>query len=132
MVIYIFYKNHRGLKRLNYPYLLTLTGRKDDEILVAIQRSKRIIDDIPITTFVRERNVVGVEVEAGTTGYCGGDGGHGGRTYFRIENNCGLDFDIRRIGEYGDAGFEFVATGDWELESIVDGLKFIVDRKSVV
>lgn len=94
--------------------------------MFAIQRTKRTLEDKSITTFTRERDVIGVEVEAGTTGYCGGDSGHGGRTYFRIESDCGLDFEVRPIGEYGMDGFEFLAGGDWELASIIEALKFIV------
>ena len=51
-----------------------------------IKENRRILPDgTQITTY--SRDVVScniLEVEAGTTGYMGGDTGHGGRTYFRI------------------------------------------------
>ena len=53
-----------------------------------VKENSRILKDgTEITTY--SRDVVScniLEVEAGTTGYCGGDTGHGGRTYFRIQD----------------------------------------------
>ena len=51
-----------------------------------IKENRRVLPDgTEITTYSRDvisANIL--EVEAGTTGYKGGDTGHGGRTYFRI------------------------------------------------
>ena len=66
-------------------------------------------------------------MEAGTTGYRGGDTGHGGRTYFRIKDEGGTDMGIHVMRDrFGDAeGFEVVLGGDCELETIIRALKFI-------
>ena len=54
-----------------------------------IKENRRVLPDgTEITTYSRDvisANIL--EVEAGTTGYKGGDTGHGGRTYFRIADN---------------------------------------------
>lgn len=64
-------------------------------------------------------------MEAGTTGYKGGDSGHGGRTYFRIADAAGTDIQVNPFGHYADEGFEVVLGGDCELETIIRALKFI-------
>ena len=55
-----------------------------------IKENDRILPDgTEITTYTRD--VIScnlLEVEAGTTGYMGGDTGHGGRSYFRIKDNA--------------------------------------------
>ena len=51
------------------------------------ERRRKLYDGTEITTYTRDvvsANIL--QVEAGTTGYKGGDTGHGGRTYFRIED----------------------------------------------
>ena len=61
-----------------------------------VKENSRILKDgTEITTY--SRDVVScniLEVEAGTTGYCGGDTGHGGRTYFRIQDAACTDMEI--------------------------------------
>lgn len=56
-----------------------------------IRENRRVLPDgTEITTYSRDilsANIL--EVEAGTTGYKGGDSGHGGRTYFRIADAAG-------------------------------------------
>ena len=58
-----------------------------------IRENRRVLPDgTEITTYSRDilsANIL--EVEAGTTGYKGGDSGHGGRTYFRIADAAGTD-----------------------------------------
>ena len=53
-----------------------------------IKEKRRMLPDgTEITTYIRDvvsANIL--EVEAGTTGFMGGDTGHGGRTYFRIQD----------------------------------------------
>ena len=92
-----------------------------------IKENRRILPDgTQITTY--SRDVVScniLEVEAGTTGYMGGDTGHGGRTYFRIEDTGGTDIQIHPLGRYADEGFEVFLGGDCELETIIRALKFI-------
>ena len=79
-----------------------------------------------ITTYSRDivsANIL--EVEAGTTGYKGGDSGHGGRTYFRIADAASTDIQVHPLGRYADEGFEVVLGGDCELETMIRALKFI-------
>ena len=96
-------------------------------------------DGVTITKFSREITSANIlSVEAGTTGYMGGDTGHGGRTYFCIKNCGGTDIRVRLIvngqpigdGEHAENGwidgFEVILGGDTELETIIRALKFIV------
>lgn len=79
-----------------------------------IKENQRILNDgTEIRTFSREivsANLL--SVGAGTTGYKGGDTGHGGRTYFRIEDDGGTDIQTHPIGRYADEGFEVTLGGD--------------------
>ena len=61
-----------------------------------IEKRKLLPDGTEISTYTREvisANIL--EVEAGTTGYMGGDSGHGGRTYFRISDCGSTDMEVR-------------------------------------
>jgi hypothetical protein len=92
------------------------------------EHSKVLDDGTEITTY--EREVVSaniLDVEAGTTGYRGGDSGHGGRTYFRISDAACTDMDVHVLHDrYGDAaGLEVILGGDCELETTIRALKFI-------
>lgn len=96
-----------------------------------IKRNTRVLPDgKEITTYTREIiNANVLEVEAGTTGYKGGDWGHGGRTYFRISNLGGTDMEVRLADSdrsIEEDGFEVILGGDTELMTIIDALKFIV------
>ena len=80
------------------------------------QNRRRLKDGTELTTYSRDvvsANIL--QVEAGTTGYKGGDTGHGGRTYFRIKDEGCTDTE----------GFEVVFGGDCELETMIRALKFI-------
>lgn len=92
-----------------------------------IKESRRMLHDgTEITTYSRGITSAScLEVEAGTTGYMGGDAGHGGRTYFRIEDAGGTDISVHPIGRYADEGFEVTLGGDSELETMIRALKFI-------
>ena len=61
-----------------------------------IKEKRRMLPDgTEITTYTRDvvsANIL--EVEAGTTGFMGGDTGHGGRTYFRIQDEGSTDMKI--------------------------------------
>ena len=91
------------------------------------EKSRILKDGTELTTY--SRNVVSaniLEVEAGTTGYQGGDSGHGGRTYFRIEDAASTDMEVRSyVNKYGCPGFEINLGGDCELETTIRALKFI-------
>ena len=92
-----------------------------------IKESQRVLPDgTKITTYSREITSANIlEIEAGTTGYMGGDSGHGGRTYFRIEDTGSTDIQVHPIGRYADEGFEVILGGDCELETMIRALKFI-------
>jgi len=67
-----------------------------------------------------------LEVEAGTTGYKGGDGGHGCTTYFRIADLGGTGWDIEtREDGCGCKSLEVTLYGDCELKTVIKALKFI-------
>ena len=91
------------------------------------QNRRRLPDGTKITTYIREvvsANIL--EAEAGTTGFMGGDAGHGGRTYFRITDAAATDMQIRTFTERcGNGGFEVILGGDCELETMIRALKFI-------
>ena len=90
------------------------------------EKRRKLLDGTEITTYTRDvvsANIL--TVEAGTTGYMGGDSGHGGRTYFRIEDQGSTDIQVLPIGRNGDEGFEVFLGGDCELETVIRALKFI-------
>ena len=81
-----------------------------------------------IQTFSREiYNANVIYFEAGTTGYCGGDSGHGGKTYIKINDLGGTDITVNPIpeGKQGNGGVEIIFGGDAELDTLIMGLKFI-------
>ena len=86
-----------------------------------VKENSRILKDgTEITTY--SRDVVScniLEVEAGTTGYCGG-------TYFRIQDAACTDMEIHSYTtRCGSNGFEVCLGGDCELETMIRALKFI-------
>ena len=92
-----------------------------------IEKRKILPDGTEISTYTRDvisANIL--EVEAGTTGYMGGDSGHGGRSYFRI-SDCGItDMEVHTfVDKHGCNGFEVFLGGDCELETTIRALKFI-------
>ena len=92
------------------------------ENCAAVKR-KRMIDGHEVTTW--ECDVVSaniLEVEAGTNGYCGGDSGHGSRTYFRIKVCGGTDMRVQMTPD----GLSVVLGGDCELSTIKDALRWIL------
>ena len=97
--------------------------------MFAITEGTRRIGGIEISTYKREvvsTNIL--EVEAGTNGYQGGDGGHGSRTYFRIKDIASTEMDVRITRDkYGCEGLEVTLGGDCELETIITALKFITN-----
>lgn len=97
------------------------------EIKAATER----VDGHEVEVYSREIyncNILGVS--AGTTGYCGGDSGHGCRTIIRITDLGGTDLKAHvtpRTYPSGSAdAVEIVLGGDAELETIIEGLEFIL------
>ena len=97
--------------------------------MYAINENRRILKDgTEITTYARDVGSCNIlEVEAGTTGYMGGDTGHGGRTFFSIKDAACTDMDVRVLRDrFGNSeGFEVMLGGDCELETMIRALKFI-------
>lgn len=91
------------------------------------EKRRKLPDGTEITTYTRDvvsANIL--EVEAGTTGFMGGDTGHGGRTYFRIKDAAATDMEVRTFTDrFGSGGFEVILGGDCELETTIRALKFI-------
>lgn len=98
--------------------------------MYAIRENKRVLNDgTEITTF--SRDIKGsnlVQIEAGTSGFKGGDADMGGRTYFRIENKGATDISVfTRNDRWGiTEELEVFLGGDSELVTIIQSLKFIV------
>lgn len=68
-------------------------------------------------------NALGVEV--GTAGFCGGDSGHGSRTYFSLRNIADTDMTVSIDGKvYNPELVEFLFGGDCELETFIQSLEF--------
>ena len=91
------------------------------------ENRRELFDGTKITTYTRDvvsANIL--QVEAGTTGYKGGDTGHGGRTYFRISNEGSTDIHVTPFTDrFGCNVFEVTLGGDCELETMIRALKFI-------
>lgn len=91
------------------------------------ENRRKLFDGTEITTYTRDvvsANIL--QVEAGTTGYKGGDTGHGGRTYFRISDEASTDIHVTPfMDRFGCNGFEVTLGGDCELETMIRALKFI-------
>ena len=67
-----------------------------------------------------------LELEAGTTGYMGGDTSLGGRSYFRIKDNGGTDMEVNTsVDRYSCRSLEVFLGDDCELKTIIHALKFI-------
>ena len=92
------------------------------------------VDGIDVKTFKTEFDSCNIiEVEAGSTGYKGGDTGHGGRTYFRIKDLASTDMRcaVRNNGqlhEFDNVGqIELIFGGDCEMETFYEALCFGAD-----
>ena len=94
--------------------------------------SSVMVGNTRIETFKTQLDVPGcniIEVETGTTGHMGGDSGHGGRTYFRIEDLACTDMWCRLYNngkeyEFGNIGLiELMFGGDAELDTFCEALR---------
>lgn len=71
-------------------------------------------------------NTLGITVA--TTGYMGGDSGHGGRTYLSIEDLDCSDLDARVVvSDTGSTKVELMLGGDSELDSLIESLRWAAD-----
>ena len=82
--------------------------------------SSVIVDGVTIPSFKKEIEAENtIEVEVATTGYKGGDSGHGGRTFFKVGDvSC---TDIRPSSTYDSV--EIVLGGDAEMETFCETLR---------
>lgn len=72
-------------------------------------------------------NALGVSVT--TNGYQGGDSGHGGRTYFSLEDLGSTDIDACvTTNADGNTKVEIMFGGDSELDSLIDSLRWAAER----
>lgn len=87
-------------------------------------KSYRLVNGEKVETWKEEflhANVL--EVEAGTTGFKGGDTGHGGRTYFRLKDLGGTDI----VARCNDGEVEIEFGGDAELQTFIQSLEFTLE-----
>ena len=91
-----------------------------------IEASTVNLDNTTIKTFATDIwDACNLEVEAGTTGFKGGDSGHGCRTYIRLTPYSGADIDVIK-NEDGD--IEIIGAGDAELRVLLEAFKFITQE----
>ena len=95
-----------------------------------VTRGKVRVDGVTVKTYKKEIDSANIiEVEVGSTGYMGGDSGHGGRTYMRIKDLGGTDMSCRLSGtSCGTTGqVELMFGGDCELDTFIEALRFSID-----
>lgn len=83
---------------------------------------KQSIEKIPRVEIAVINGANQLRVGAGTNGYKGGDAGHGGVTYFALEDAGGTDIKVTSIED----GVELVVRGDSELTTLIQALEFAV------
>lgn len=94
-----------------------------------MSRKNHVVIDDDIRVPVSRRSFVSaciLDVIVGSTGYQGGDSGHGGRTVLVLDEQGGTDIRCKTFGSpYGGADrIEIVLGGDCELDVFADGLMF--------
>ena len=86
-----------------------------------VKRCKRKVNGVMVETWKAEMISANIlEIEVGTTGYRGGDTGHGGRTYLRLKDVCSTDMAVDVFED------EFIVEldGDTELQTLIEALEF--------
>ncbi|WP_449288384.1 hypothetical protein [Marinobacter salarius] len=88
------------------------------------------IDGAEIQTFTYTLTGVHIQsITAGTTGFMGGDRGHGGRTYLKIKDHGSTDLKIKnpKSGLFEEtSSIEISLGGDAELNSTIALLEYAV------
>jgi hypothetical protein len=96
--------------------------------LTNVKQGKIKIDSSSIDTIEYTINALNIiSVTVGTTGYCGGDSGHGGRTYLKLEDLGSTDLQVRvnNSGTFAEtSSVEIRLGGDSELSTFIQGLEF--------
>ena len=100
----------------------------DDEPIYRKYYNTCIIDGYEFPVYKTEFDSFNsLEVTAGTTGYKGGDSGHGCRTFIRIKDTSCTDIQINKLTDGDrDEGVEIILGGDSELGTMIQGLEFIL------
>lgn len=94
-----------------------------------VKRSEQTVSGVNVETWKAEINSANIiEVEVGTTGYQGGDSGHGGRTYFSIKDLASTDIQVRILKDKNSdtQGFVLELGGDCELGTFIESLEFAI------
>ena len=87
-----------------------------------IKSSSRTVHGQEVQTWIAEfLNANVLQVEVGTTGYCGGDEGHVVRTFFKFKDEGGTALYVN--GEEAEE-VEIVLGGDAELTTFIQSLEF--------
>lgn len=96
-------------------------------------KGSKVVNGVEVTTFSKEIVSCNIlTVEAGTTGFMGGDTGHGGRTYLRITDEASTDMDCRVVDNGEEYNFDYprqieiMLGGDCEMETFIEALEFAV------
>ena len=69
-----------------------------------------------------------IEVEVGTNCPMGGDKGHGGITYLRIQDVAATYMEIHKLHEDKGDGFELKLYGDSECKTLIEALEFAASK----
>ncbi len=100
---------------------MKLDFHMEENIMYEVTRDYRLVNGEEVETWKAEfMNANVLEVEAGTTGFKGGDTGHGGRTYFRLKDLGSTDI----VARCSDEEVEIEFGGDTELQTFIQSLEF--------
>ena len=91
-----------------------------------IRKNEKRINDVDVATFERdvEYKRATMEVEAGTTGFCGGEREEGGRAFIRISAK-GADFYAKSGEKNGSV--VIAVCGDEGIMALVESLAFALE-----
>lgn len=95
-----------------------------------IKRGEQEVNGVEVETWIAEITSANIlEVEVGTTGYQGGDTGHGCRTYLRIQDQGCTDINVNVLVDKFNKpeGFVLELGGDTELATFIEALEFAVN-----
>jgi len=102
--------------------------KEGDDVRRDYGTGKVVIDKITVPTQKVELTTCNIlECEVGTTGYKGGDSGHGCRTYLKLKDHASTDMRLRVNGEeidVMDGQIELIFGGDTELDTLRAALRF--------
>ena len=95
------------------------------ELEEGVKSSTKVVNGIEVPILGKEIiDANSLYVEVGTTGFQGGDTGHGGRTFFLLHNAASTDIEIE--SPFPDR-VAFCLGGDSELRTFIEALEFAAD-----